>query len=259
MELTNDIAYLEYTLLIAIGIIAGFLNVVAGGGSLITLPILIWMGFPSAVANGTNRVGIFFQNIFAVKGFIQEGHRPDAYGLYMSISSIIGSLVGASIAVDIDDKIFNKLLAVVMVVIIVKTVVESYRNKKGGTSQELLSKGRKAIGILGFFFVGMYGGFIQAGVGFIIIAVLSSVNHFSLVKINSYKVFIALIYTMAALVIFIWNDKVNYTAGIILAIGTSLGGWLGAKFSSLKGDKWIRIFLLIAVSVLAVKLFFFSN
>lgn len=113
------------------------------------------------------------------------------------------------------------------------------------------------IGIILFFFVGIYGGFIQAGIGFIMIAALTSVNRFSLVKTNSAKVFIALIYTSAALVVFIIEDVIDWPHGLALAAGNSTGGWVASRWSVKKGDKWIKRFLIVAVSGMAIKLWFF--
>ncbi|UXX78342.1 sulfite exporter TauE/SafE family protein [Reichenbachiella carrageenanivorans] len=248
-------AYYEYLLIFGSGLIAGFLNVVAGGGSLLTLPILIFLGLPPAVANGTNRVGIFLQNIFAVSGFKSKGVSSFRFSIWLSISALFGAIIGAKIAVDISGELFNRILAVVMMLVIVITVFNP--NKSGKVQEELMSKGRQTASIIAFFFVGIYGGFIQAGVGFIIIATLTSINHLSLVKTNSIKVFVALFYTIFALAVFAWEGQVDWVLGLTLAAGTSIGGWVASRWSVNKGDKWIRYFLIVTVTLMAVKLWFF--
>jgi uncharacterized membrane protein YfcA len=113
------------------------------------------------------------------------------------------------------------------------------------------------LSILLFFFVGVYGGFIQAGVGFMMLLVLSSVNNISLVKSNAIKVTVALIYTFSAVAVFAYNDKINWTVGLTLAVGNSIGGWLASRWSVKKGDLLIRNFLLVMIVVMAIKLWFF--
>ncbi|MDA0193790.1 MAG: sulfite exporter TauE/SafE family protein [Bacteroidetes bacterium] len=247
--------WLEILLVLIIGVIAGFANTVAGGGSLLTVPVLIFLGLESVVANATNRVAILFQNIFAVRGFKSKGVDAFPYAYYLAGSALIGSIIGAKIAVEIKGEVFNRILAIVMVLVIVITIFKPFKNKHG--SSEKLDKKSMIIGILSFFFVGIYGGFIQAGVGFFIIAVLGSVNNFSLVKTNSAKVFVILIYSISAIVVFIYEDVINWEYGLTLAIGNSTGGWFGSRWQVDKGDKWIRIFLVVAVSLMAIKLWFF--
>lgn len=257
MELFNAHEWWHYLLIVGVGVIAGFINTVAGGGSLLTLPVLIFMGLPPAVANGTNRVAIFAQNIFAVSGFRSKGVSEFPYAIWVAISAIIGAIVGARLAVDIDGALFNRILAIIMIMVIGMTVLNPFGKKNGDDLESAMIK-NKPLGIFLFFFVGIYGGFIQAGVGFIMIAVLTLVNRYTLVRTNSIKVFVALSYTFFALIIFIWEDRIDWLLGIVLAIGNSLGGWFASRWSVEKGDKWIRIFMIVAVTVLSIKLWFFS-
>lgn len=245
----------DLLLLVLIGFIAGCINIVAGGGSLLTLPALIFFGLPPNVANGTNRIAIIIQNIFAVSGFKSKGVSAFPYSIYLALSATVGAIIGAQFAVDIKGDLFNKILAVVMVLIVIYMVF-----KPKMSTEELIERltGRYFwLGILAFFFVGIYGGFIQAGVGFIMILALSSINRFSLVKSNAIKVFVALIYSLSALAIFIYNDLVNWTYGLILSVGNASGGWFMSRFSVQKGDGFVRIFLIVIVTVMAIKLWFF--
>jgi len=245
---------LEYVYLIIVGFIAGLINVVAGGGSLLTLPMLIFLGLPSHVANGTNRIAIIIQNIFAVKGFHSKGVSSFPFSIYISISALIGSLIGAYFAVDIKGDLFNKILSIVMVCIILYLVLKPKINK--GFIEDKTKGKHLWYGIITFFFVGLYGGFIQAGVGFVIIALLTGINKFSLVKANAVKVFVALVYLVGALVIFAFNDNVSWKHGIILSIGTASGGWFMSRYSVKKGEKFIRILLIVTLVVLTLKLWF---
>ncbi len=244
---------LEHILLILlVGIVAGFINVLAGGGSLLTMPMLIFLGLPSATANGTNRIALMVQNIIAVANFRHKGFFDWRLNLMLAIPAVLGSILGAHVAISLPDQVFNKILGIVMLIVLALIL---FRPLKDSVAHEnKFSSRKKLLTIIAFFFVGLYGGFIQAGVGFIIIAALTFITGMSLVKINSIKVFVIAIYTISSLIIFIINGEVNWLLGMVLAAGNGIGGWLGSSFAVAKGDKWIRVFLLITVTTMAAKL-----
>jgi len=246
---------LDIALILGVGLIAGAINTMAGGGSLLTLPILIFLGLPPAVANATNRVAIFSQNIFGVAGFKSKGVADFRYSIWLGISALFGAIIGAKFAVDIKGELFNKILAIVMVLVVILTISGKAAPGKEHTENTTLKA--RVVGIITFFFIGIYGGFIQAGVGFLIIGALTGIHGFSLVKTNSIKMFVVLIYTIAALAVFIYEGKVNWLYGGILAIGNSTGAWFASRWSVKKGDNVVKIFLAIAVIALAIKLWLF--
>jgi len=246
---------LELILLVIIGFITGIINIMAGGGSLLTLPMLIFLGLPPSVANGTNRVAILIQNIFSTAGFRSKGITTFPYSIYFGISAMLGAIIGAQIAVDIKGEVFNKILAIVMLFVVVFLVFN--RKTKMEDFVERITGKYLWISIIVFFFIGIYGGFIQAGTGFLMLLALSGINQFSLVKSNAIKVIVALIYTTSALIIFILNDQVNWKYGLILAIGNASGGWLASRWSVKKGDGLVKIFLIIMVIIMAIKLWFY--
>ncbi|MGE0930144.1 sulfite exporter TauE/SafE family protein [Peijinzhouia sedimentorum] len=244
----------EILLVLVVGFASGFLNTIAGGGSLLSLPLLIFLGLSPTVANATNRVAVFIQNIFSVAGFQSKGVSAYPYSIWLGISSFFGGLLGAMFAVNIDGEVFNRILAVIMVAVILLTV---FSNKSVKTQVEKLDFKHQAYGVIVFFFIGIYGGFIQAGVGFLMIPALTMINGFSLVKTNSAKVFVALFFTLSSLVVFIYEDQVNWIWGLILAGGSAGGGWVASRWSVNKGDVWIKRFLVVTVFALAIKLWFF--
>jgi len=246
----------ELILLVIIGFITGVINILAGGGSLLTLPMLIFLGLPPSVANGTNRVAILIQNIFSTAGFRSKGIKTFPYSIYFGISAMIGATIGAQIAVDIDGDLFNKILAIIMIFVVVYLVFN--RKKSYEDYIERITGKHLWLSIIAFFFIGIYGGFIQAGTGFLMLLALSGINQFSLVKSNAIKVMVALIYTTSALIIFIINDQVNWKYGLILAIGNASGGWLASRWSVKKGDGLIKKFLIVMVLIMAIKLWFFN-
>jgi uncharacterized membrane protein YfcA len=249
-------AWYHYLLLVGVGFVVGFINTVAGGASLISLPILIFLGLPPAVANGTNRVAIVLQTAMAVAGFRSKGVSTFPFNLYLGVSALIGSILGAYIAVDIKGETFNRILAIIMVVVVFIIVFKPKVNVS--ELEERIHGKYRWLGMLAFFFIGIYGGFINAGIGFVIILFLHYFHRLSLVKANATKVAVVFLYTLAALVVFILNDKVIWKVGLVLAVGNGLGAWFSSRISVNKGDGYIKVFLVGMVIVMAIKLWFFT-
>lgn len=249
-----NMTWIEVILIIITGFGAAFLNTVGGGGSLFSVPILTFLGLPITSANATSRVALLFQNIFAVGGFKSKGvELPWPYSLYLGISSLFGGIIGAMLASQIKDEIFNKIFVGVMIVSVFLILLGP--SKSNGV--EKLTAKHQVIGTILFFFIGIYGGFVQAGIGFLVIAVLSIVNNLSLVKSNYVKVFAAIIYTGASVVVFAMAGKIIWLTGLTLAIGHALGGWYAARWSVDKGDVWIKRVMIVSILAMAVKLWFF--
>ena len=248
--------FFHVLLLFVTGIAAGFLNTVAFGGSLLALPVLIFLGLPTAVANGTNRIAIFCQNFSAIVGFRRKGVSDFGYSILLAIPAVIGAAIGATIAVDIRDAVFNLILAAVMITMLVLTLINpTERLKDRMESNDTRSK---IISMVVFFFIGIYGGFIQAGVGLLVITALRLLTGIDLVRTNAIKVFVIFFYTVVALGIFIIKDKVNWYLGPTLAIGNACGAWLGSHWAVEKGDKWIKVVLIVAVVAFAIRLVWLS-
>ena len=245
---------LEGILLILTGAFAGFVNSIAGGGSLLIMPLLIFMGLPSSEANGTNRVAIFIQNIFSVAGYRSKGVYVFPFAIYVAIPAIIGAVIGSNIAVDIGDRLFNRILAAVMLLIM---LISIFKPNLRTDALEIISRKSILVSVCIFFFLGIYGGFIQAGIGFLIIAALTSVHGFGMAKTNSIKVFIILCYTLAAVIVFYLEGKIRWEYGLTLAAGNSAGAWIGSRWSVGKSDRLIRMILLVMVVALSIKLWFF--
>lgn len=249
-----DAYFWQLPLLFVVGIVAGILNVLAGGGSLLTLPLLIFMGLPGAIANGTNRIAIFCQNVFAIQGFRKRGVMARDLVLLCTPPALLGSWVGANLAISMDDQLFKRVLALIMIGVLVFTAVDPM--KRFRKEDVTLSGLRKVLIVVSFFGVGVYGGFVQAGVGFIVITALL-VHGLDLVRINAIKVFVIFAYTFIALGVFIYHGQVDYSLGIALAIGNSVGGVIGVKLAVDKGHDWIKKVVSLTVFVFALKLLFF--
>ena len=138
----------------------------AGGASIITLPVLIFLGLPSNVANGTNRIALMMTAFSANMGFKSKGISTFPFSAYTGAAALIGSVIGAHIAVEINDALFNKILSIIMILVIT-IIIFKPRIVNKNLSVRLKGKHLK-ISCLVFFFIGLYGGFINAGIGFII-------------------------------------------------------------------------------------------
>lgn len=241
----------QLPVLILVGVMAGFINVLAGGGSLLTLPLLIFLGLPAAVANGTNRIAILCQNIVAINSFRKKGIFPIRLALLCTLPALLGSYLGAQIAIDIDEQLFKRLLGLVMIGVMIFTLVDPMKRFKIEVSH--ISPLRGAVLLVTFFFVGIYGGFVQAGVGFFVISGLLA-HGLDLVKINAVKVIVIFAFTIVALSVFVYHGQVDYGYGFALAIGNATGGWLGTHFAVKKGHDAIKKIVTVTVFILALKL-----
>ncbi len=241
-----------YPAIIAVGFIAGFINTLAGSGSLLTLPLLMFLGLPANVANGTNRIAILLQNIIGVGSFKQQKVLKFRDGLHLSLPAIAGSLLGASLAVNINEKIMGQVIGLLLVVMFFIIILKPEKWLKA--EDKNIGSSASWIQMLIFFFIGIYGGFIQAGVGFFLLAGLVLSSGFDLVKANAVKVLIVLLYTPVALLVFMYHDQVNYFIGLILAIGSMMGAFVGSRLAVSWGPSFVRVILLLALLGSSLKL-----
>lgn len=242
---------LQAAALFLIGAFTGVINVLAGGGSLLTLPMLIFLGLPAGVANGTNRVGILCQSITAIGGFRKKKMLPTGLALLCTLPALAGSYLGARWAVDINDRLFEQILAAIMIGILIFMLIDPVKKLRDKPLQ--ITRLRGAVIVVSFFFIGIYGGFVQAGVGFLIITGLLA-HGLDLVRINAIKVFVVLVFTVLALTVFVVHDQVNWPLGLSLGAGNALGGWLGTRLAISKGHDWTKKVVSITVFLFALKL-----
>ncbi len=241
-----------YLILFSVGLISGVLNVIAGGGSSLTLPVLIFLGLETADANGTNRIGLIFQNISAILSFEQSRVNDFRSSLLYSLFTLPGAILGALASIRIGDELFQKLLSIILLFII----LSMFLNPAQGRQEK--SRPAKWWTYFALFGIGFYGGFIQVGVGFLIMAALYHLAGLPLVKVNVHKVFVVLVYTLPVLAVFIIKDHINWRLGLVLAAGNAIGGWSGAHLSVRGGEKTIKVILSMVIFGMAVKLFFFQ-
>lgn len=239
---------LKYSLLLVTGFFTGILNIMAGGGSILTLPALIYIGLDPNLANGTNRIFILMQNLTAVVAFSNEKMSYFKESFRLALFTIPGAVIGALAAVRIEGDVFVKILGVVTIVLSLLMFIPV---KTGENASPV--KSRLALYPL-LFAIGFYGGFIQAGTGIFIMFILRSFLKIDLVKVNVHKVFIAFIFTIPAFFIFVYHGQIDWLAGLFLGIGSIFGAWFSAKTVLKLGEKVVKIVLLISSFLIALDL-----
>lgn len=236
------------------GIITGAINTLAGSGSLITLPIYIFLcGLPAPVANGTNRIGVLIQSFVGIYSFRKSGHLPLTNILWLIIPATIGAITGALIAVDLDEKQMNLAIGILMVFMLLVLMVKPKRWLREVAGNRSYNK--KWYNLLIFTGIGFYGGFIQAGVGIFLLAALVLGARYTLTQANAVKLLTVAMFSIPALFIFFTNGQVQWAFGLSMALFQSLGAYLGVQFAAKvpQSEKWIHRLLILIVVVSASK------
>lgn len=241
-----------YPAVIAAGFGCGFINTLAGSGSLISLPVLIFLGLPANVANGTNRVGILIQTAVSLRSFGRQDMLDLRGGVMLALPAIVGGVIGAQIAVNLDEQMLRRVIGGLMAAMLVFIIARPRCWLKG--QLEVMGRRPRLLELVIFFFIGAYGGFIQAGVGIFLLAGLVLGVGYDLVRANAVKVLIVLCFTVFAMVVFMINGQVLWGLGLLLAVGNAVGGWLAAKLAIERGAGLVRWILIAVVTVSAVKL-----
>jgi len=235
-------------LLFFTGVLASFINVTAGGGSSLSLPVLIFLGVDPSVANGTNRLAILLQNASASASFRNEKVYQTKESVIYALLTIPGAVLGAYYATRISDELFRKALAIVMIGVVISLIIPKSNIKEG------VKKRFSWLIYPGFVVLGFYGGFIQVGIGILIMALIQRCLDCNLVLTNVHKAFIIMLNTIPSLIIFVITGNMIWTLGIALAVGMTAGAWWAARLSVRKGEKFIKQMLVAALVLIALKL-----
>ena len=241
----------EYTIIIIAGILAGFINTLAGGGSVITLSLLLILGLPATIANGTNRVSVFFQTSSSVFTFWRKGMFTTRKIWWLVAPAALGSVAGAWMATGIKSEALEIAMVVIMALMLVFIFAKPSLWLKEKTA--MLDKTIRWWQVVLFFAVGWYAGFLQVGVGYLLLMALVVGVGFELVKANAVKNLIILFSAAVSLVIFILSNQVHYLYGILLSIGSILGAYIASTMAVKKGGKFIRWVIAASVILAALK------
>lgn len=238
-------------LLFVLGFIVAPINVGAGGGSTLTLPALIFLGLDSSVANGSNRLAVLAQGISSAISFRNQNVSDIGLSLKLALCTLPGAILGAWFAVDISNLWFNRILGIVMMGVIATFFLPAPKSNVAESTEPALPRWLIWPAMVA---IGFYGGFIQAGVGFLLMAAMRNILGLDLIRVNMHKVTIVFVYTIPITLIFWWTGNMDWLYGIALSIGSAAGGWWGAALSVKKGEKWVRSILIIAIVLMAIKL-----
>lgn len=245
--------YTEIILLIVSGVFVGFINTLAGGGSIISLSVLMFMGLPANVANGTNRIAILIQNIAAVGSFRRQRVLDHKKGITLAAPAIAGSVIGAWIAVDLDREVIERAIAVMMLVMLAVIFYKPQRWLKG--EQELMERPVNLLQVIIFFVIGIYGGFLHMGVGYALLAGIVLGAGYDLVRANAIKVLIILLWSPFILAVFFIHGQINWLYGLVLSIGNVAGALIASRMAVKRGAIFVRWVIVVVILLTAAHLF----
>lgn len=248
------IEILKYALMLATGFLAGIVNTLAGGASIFTLSMLLFFNLPVGLANGTNRLGILVQNFTGAYTFQKEGLLDIKSSIQFLLPSLLGAILGAMVAVDIDEEVLEVVIGCLMTGVLFLLLFNPKRKYKIGSKPEKLNRW---LSFFIFFAIGFYGGFVQAGIGIVILVALFRGANYGLIKGNAVKMLIIFLYTIPVLLIFVANGQVAWVWAALLAIGQVIGTWFTGKYlvSHPKANFWVRWVLIVMIVLSIVKSF----
>ena len=251
-----DLSVWEWVLFLAAGITAGIINTLAGSGSLITLPIFVFVcGLPAPIANGTNRIGVLLQSAVGLGTYRNSGKVSFEGAAWLVGPTIAGAVLGSMIAVELNEETMNLVLGALLAFMLVVLLVKPSRWIHEMPVDRTRSK--QPLSLLTFFAIGLYGGFIQAGVGIFLLAGLVLISRYSLSSGNGMKLLIVFLFGVPSLAVFLWNGQVHVGYGLSMAIFQSLGAWIAVKWVVRfeNADKWIHRLLIVIVAIASLKFF----
>ncbi len=225
------------------------INTLAGGGSFLTVPLLVLVGLPAGIANATSRVGVLFQSAFAVAGFRQEGFFEPRLSLRILPITLAGSWLGAWIASWLSDELFGRAFGVVMLLAL-PVILANPKPRPAGPRHPLALPAEQLV----YFAIGVYGGAIQAGIGIPLLLALVGFSGLELVRAISARVLLTAALTGVALAQFVWAGKVWWTHALVLAIGQSAGGYTAARVGARVGPRLVRPVLVVCVVALSLRM-----
>jgi uncharacterized protein len=240
-----------YPVLFLAGVAVAFINSVSGGGSILSLPLLIFLGLPSATANGTNRLGILLGSLSALFAFRSQGIFMPRLAFRVGWPAMLGALAGSLFAVRLPDRIFNPILAAVVLFVVAMTMRGHRPNPGSGLAPELRGDAWAMLAYLG---IGFYGGFIQAGSGLIMIYAFTRLGNLDIFGANALKVSNTVLFIAVSLAAFAATGHIDWPMAAALAAGNLAGGWLGSVTQLKRGEGWVNRFVLWSGLAVAAKL-----
>jgi len=253
----------EAIAIFAAGAAAGTINTVVGSGSLITFPTLLAFGFPPVVANVSNNVGLVPGNASAAWGYRRELTGQRGRLLWLGIFSALGSVAGAAALLALPASAFKLIVPVLILASCVLVVVQprlSARIAARRQRDDRASRGDRGGPLLpaGIFGAAAYGGYFGAAQGVLVIALLGTFLDETMQRINGAKnVLVGIVNGVAAIVYIIFAPHISWIAVLLIAIGSTLGGVIGARIGRRLPPIALRIFIVAIGVISSVRLIFF--
>jgi len=238
--------------LIGSGLAVGFINTLAGGGTVISLALFMspWLGLAPDVANGTNRIGIVLQNLVAVVNFKRNKIIDLKKPLRWAIPVIAGSIIGSTLSIKINTTTFEICFVVVMVFMALMLLFNPTAWIKG--KPDKINHSTSFLEYFLLFLIGGYAGFIHLGTGYFLLAILVMMNGYDLLQANAIKNFLVLLYVPFSLAVFIYHGKVNYEYGLTHAIGNMIGAYVASRWAIKWGTNFIRWMVIVFIALACV-------
>ena len=251
------LAWWNIVALVVAGLVGGCLNTLAGGASMITVPTLMLLGMPADHANGTNRLGILFGAATGVREFNKSGKLDKGAILPMLFPLISGAALGALSTTWLPPDILKptllgSMIAIAAVTLLLPDVVAPSEGTRNYTLRE------RPVGVLMLFGAGFYGGFVQAGVGFVLIAALAMGLRYDLLRTTALKVAATALFGAVSLTVFVLTDRVEWVSGAFLAAGMATGALISVRFALNADKRVIRWILLVTVCAATASVFLFK-
>ena len=243
--------YAQYPAFFILGAIVSLINSIAGGGSTLSLPIMIFLGLPATVANGTNRIGLIIGNFSSAFNLARHGYLNKKIFLQLLAPTFFGALVGACFLVHIGDKLFQAILAVVICLVV---VMSNLRKDILGKPPEAPPAKLTFKGALGFFAIAIYGCIVQVGVGFVQIFGLTRYTGLDPIHVNALKNALTNVFLLVSTIALGITGKINWPIAIVMAAGAWLGGYGGSFLQRKKGNKFIQRFVSVCSIGMAIAL-----
>lgn len=244
----------QWVIYILAGLLAGVINTLAGSGSLITLPLLMFVGgLPAPIANATNRVGIVIQGLVGLNGWNKAGKVPWQGSLWVLAPTLLGAVGGASLAVDISEVTMKQFIGGLLLTMFFLLILKPERWLRQASPHP--DRNRKPWLLIVFFVLGVYSGFLQVGAGLLFLAALVLLAGYDLNRANGLKLLVISIVNIPAFLIFLVHGQIHLGQGLILAAAQSAGAWVSVRWVANRpgADQWIYRILIAVVAVSAAK------
>ncbi len=217
---------------------------------MLTLPLLMLLGLPADIANGTNRLSTVTQSITGLVGFHAHGKLPRKALVGVVTPTVLGALAGAWIATQVPRSVLKPVLLITMMGMAALFAASPSLLDPDPRAEAVNRPGPRSM--VGLLLAGFYGGFVQAGVGFVLLAVIAGALGFDVVRANALKLACTLCFGTVALAVFIAADQVAWIPTIVLAAATVVGAQLGVKLALRISPKSLRWFIFVCVIAFSV-------